>query len=271
MVGHPHPRTLAALPARPHPHFDRAAVQGHRRDGLPFGSAARTGRPGKALYKVTEAVLLLLLSLSRSVIYEEIRSGRLRSFKRGRSRLIPARAITDYVTLLEGKPGRLMTARRGHGGGDLYYDTSRKRWIAASRWLHARRQADHPQESAATKTAAQRKLKELNRNQDDGYSAPAEQTVASAVIDWLEHGLNGRGEQTKATSATLARTHSSRTSAPANCASCVQQTLTNGWQRSQPPFRHARRCWFAIEPVTARQRPPHRAETAVRPGLPACS
>ncbi len=55
--------------------------------------------PGKALYRVTDA--MTLLSLSRSVIYEEIRSGRLRSVKRGRSRLISAAAITDYVTLLE--------------------------------------------------------------------------------------------------------------------------------------------------------------------------
>ena len=55
--------------------------------------------PGKVLYKVTEA--MTVLSMSRSVIYEEIRSGRLRSVKRGRSRLISASAMTDYVTLLE--------------------------------------------------------------------------------------------------------------------------------------------------------------------------
>jgi len=55
--------------------------------------------PGKALYRVTEA--MTVLSMSRSVVYEEIRSGRLRSVKRGRSRLIPASAIADYVALLE--------------------------------------------------------------------------------------------------------------------------------------------------------------------------
>jgi excisionase family DNA binding protein len=54
---------------------------------------------GKALYKVTDAITLL--SMSRSVIYEEIRSGRLRSVKRGRSRLISAVAIAEYVELLE--------------------------------------------------------------------------------------------------------------------------------------------------------------------------
>jgi excisionase family DNA binding protein len=55
--------------------------------------------PGKALYRVSEA--MTLLSTSRSVIYEEIRSGRLRSVKRGRNRLISASAIADYVALLE--------------------------------------------------------------------------------------------------------------------------------------------------------------------------
>jgi len=53
----------------------------------------------QTLYRVTEA--MAALSMSRSVIYEEIRSGRLRSVKRGRSRLISASAIADYVALLE--------------------------------------------------------------------------------------------------------------------------------------------------------------------------
>jgi excisionase family DNA binding protein len=44
---------------------------------------------------------MAVLSLSRSVIYELIRSGRLRSVKEGTSRLIPARAIAEYVSLLE--------------------------------------------------------------------------------------------------------------------------------------------------------------------------
>jgi excisionase family DNA binding protein len=51
------------------------------------------------LYRVTEA--MTLLSLSRSVIYELIRSGRLRSVTEGRARRIPASAITEYVALLE--------------------------------------------------------------------------------------------------------------------------------------------------------------------------
>lgn len=53
----------------------------------------------RQLYKVTEA--MTVLSMSRSVIYEQIRSGRLRSVTQGRSRLIPASAIAEYVALLE--------------------------------------------------------------------------------------------------------------------------------------------------------------------------
>jgi excisionase family DNA binding protein len=52
----------------------------------------------RQLYRVTE--VMALLSLSRSVIYELIRSGRLRSVREGRARLIPAAAIADYIALL---------------------------------------------------------------------------------------------------------------------------------------------------------------------------
>jgi excisionase family DNA binding protein len=51
------------------------------------------------LYRVSDA--MGLLNLSRTVIYEQIRSGRLRSVRQGRSRLISAEAIRDYITLLE--------------------------------------------------------------------------------------------------------------------------------------------------------------------------
>jgi excisionase family DNA binding protein len=55
--------------------------------------------PDRELYRVSE--VMTLLSLSRSVLYEELRSGRLRSVHRGRTRLIPATAIAEYVALLE--------------------------------------------------------------------------------------------------------------------------------------------------------------------------
>jgi excisionase family DNA binding protein len=44
---------------------------------------------------------MALLAMSRSTIYEQIRTGRLRSVRQGSSRLIPASALHDYVALLE--------------------------------------------------------------------------------------------------------------------------------------------------------------------------
>ncbi|GAB2955903.1 helix-turn-helix domain-containing protein [Nonomuraea fastidiosa] len=51
------------------------------------------------LYRVTD--VMSLLRMSRTVIYEQIRTGRLRSVKQGRARLITAQAIRDYIALLE--------------------------------------------------------------------------------------------------------------------------------------------------------------------------
>ena len=51
------------------------------------------------LYRVPDAVRVL--NLSRTAVFELLRSGRLRSVKQGRTRLIPASAIRDYIALLE--------------------------------------------------------------------------------------------------------------------------------------------------------------------------
>jgi excisionase family DNA binding protein len=55
--------------------------------------------PGQALYDVDEAGVVL--RLSRRYLYEQIRSGRLRTVKAGRARRVPASAIVEYVALLE--------------------------------------------------------------------------------------------------------------------------------------------------------------------------
>ncbi|MBB4687233.1 helix-turn-helix domain-containing protein [Amycolatopsis jiangsuensis] len=54
--------------------------------------------PARHLYRIPEA--MRLLSMSRSVIYELLRAGRLFSVKQGRARLIPAKAIQQYVDQL---------------------------------------------------------------------------------------------------------------------------------------------------------------------------
>ncbi|GAA1028499.1 helix-turn-helix domain-containing protein [Virgisporangium ochraceum] len=53
----------------------------------------------KDLYRIPD--VMTRLSLSRSVIYELIRAGRLHTVKEGRTRLVPATAIADYLALLE--------------------------------------------------------------------------------------------------------------------------------------------------------------------------
>ena len=54
--------------------------------------------PVRALYDVREA--MALLSLSRTQIYELIRSRRLVTVTQGRRRLVPADSISEYVQLL---------------------------------------------------------------------------------------------------------------------------------------------------------------------------
>ena len=56
------------------------------------------------LYEVTDA--MRMLRLGKTVIYELIRSKRLRSVKQGRARRIPAAAIRDYIALLEEEAGQ---------------------------------------------------------------------------------------------------------------------------------------------------------------------
>ena len=59
--------------------------------------------PVRVLYDVPEA--MSLLSLSRTQIYELIRSRRLVTVTVGRRRLVPAESITAYVALLVREAG----------------------------------------------------------------------------------------------------------------------------------------------------------------------
>ena len=53
----------------------------------------------QALYPIPD--VMMMLSMSRSVIYEQIRAGRLHTVKQGRRRYVTAAGIADYVALLE--------------------------------------------------------------------------------------------------------------------------------------------------------------------------
>ena len=58
-----------------------------------------SGIPDRLLYRVPEACELL--SLSRSRVFELLRSGELRSVKQGRTRLIPKSALVAFVASLD--------------------------------------------------------------------------------------------------------------------------------------------------------------------------
>lgn len=80
---------------------DVATRAGHRETPLPRQAEpteAVTRMSERHLYKVPEA--MRLLSMSRSVIYEQMRAGRLKFVKQGRSTLIPALAIQEYIQTL---------------------------------------------------------------------------------------------------------------------------------------------------------------------------
>ena len=62
-------------------------------------AALGEGQAEILLYKVPEVVRML--NLSRSTVFELLRTGRLRSVHQGRSRLIPASSLREYVVMLE--------------------------------------------------------------------------------------------------------------------------------------------------------------------------
>jgi hypothetical protein len=55
--------------------------------------------PDPVMYKIPE--VMLMLRMSRRLVYEQIRAGRLRIVKQGRATFVTAAAIRDYVALLE--------------------------------------------------------------------------------------------------------------------------------------------------------------------------
>lgn len=66
-------------------------------------SVGEVRRVTPVLFSVPEA--MEMLGMSRTVIYELIRSGRLVTVTQGRRRLVPASAIDDYVAILLAEAG----------------------------------------------------------------------------------------------------------------------------------------------------------------------
>lgn len=67
-------------------------------DGVASRSAAAAPEP-RLLYRVQEVAHLL--NISRSRVFELLRSGELRSVTQGRTRLVPRNALFDFIAALE--------------------------------------------------------------------------------------------------------------------------------------------------------------------------
>lgn len=91
-----------------------------------------------------------------------------------------------------------MSKRRSRGDGGLYWSEARDRWIGeVTTGFTPTGKRITRKVSARTKTEAMRKLKDVLRDQDDGFtSAPRGYTVTDAVTDWLTYGLSGRSAST---------------------------------------------------------------------------
>jgi len=57
-----------------------------------------TPMPAPLLHTIPE--VMLLLRLSRTQVFDEIRRGRIKSVKVGRARRIPAQSLTEFVAML---------------------------------------------------------------------------------------------------------------------------------------------------------------------------
>lgn len=102
-----------------------------------------------------------------------------------------------------------MPARRSRDDGGLFWSESRQRWIAEiTVGYRPNGKRITRKASAKTKTDAKDKLKEMQRDHDDGLpSGPANYTVADAVNSWLSFGLSGRDPETVKNYTTLANRH----------------------------------------------------------------
>jgi integrase len=102
-----------------------------------------------------------------------------------------------------------MPARRSRGDGGLSWDNARQRWVASVTVGYAPSgKRIFKRARGRTKSEAQRKLKEIIREHEDGLVIGGYgYTVADAVNDWLAFGLSGRDTNTITKCTILANTH----------------------------------------------------------------
>ena len=113
------------------------------------------------------------------------------------------------MTRKKNDDGAAPDKRRARGDGGLYWDEDRQRWrgeITVGYRPDGRRITRKT--SDPDKTKALKKLKELQREIDDGLPvASGTYTVADSVRDFLKHGLHGRSQSTVEKLTNLADEH----------------------------------------------------------------
>ena len=102
-----------------------------------------------------------------------------------------------------------MPARRSRGDGGLSWDGVRQRWVASVTVGYTPSgKRIFKRARGRTKTEAQRKLKQILRDYEDGLVIGGYgYTVADTVRDWLAFGLSGRDSATITKCTILANTH----------------------------------------------------------------
>jgi len=102
-----------------------------------------------------------------------------------------------------------MTTRRSRGDGALFWSERRQRWIGEiTTGYDGRGKRIYRRVSDRTKSGARAKLKELQRDHDDGLPVgPQNYTVGEAVQNWLKSGLSNRDPATATKCRRLADRH----------------------------------------------------------------
>lgn len=100
--------------------------------------------------------------------------------------------------------------KREYGGGGLFWDESRRRWIVSvTVGYNGSGRRIVRRASARTRTEAKTKLRELIQARDAGTATQATKayTVGDAVKDWLDYGLGDVGPSTAKKYRSLAAQH----------------------------------------------------------------
>ena len=164
-------------------------MNGRKIDHEPFKADRPVPAVPALLYRVEEAAEALRLSRSCAVSVDS--SGRLRTVKCGRRRLVPVEALAEYVASL--RDGGMTKRRLGEGG--LHWDESRQRWIASvTVGYDGRGKRIVRSASGRTRTEAKAKLRDLLHDKADGYHGRPSRCprCSEAVEDGLIFGLPRR-------------------------------------------------------------------------------